>query len=85
MISCAIDMFGFDQIIYYINESGEKQKIKSNMNDLGTDIAKACQLNNSYDIKLFASKAYAEKKIIPQIYSFLENKYDLNKINIEVI
>ena len=40
MITCAIDMFGFDQMIYYTDQSGEKHKIKTNMDNLGIDIAK---------------------------------------------
>lgn len=85
MITCAIDMFGHDQMIYYNDENGEKQKIKSNIEDLGTNIAKTCQAINDYDISIYASKAYVEKRVAPQIYKFLENKYDLSKVNIEVI
>lgn len=85
MITCAIDMFGFDQMIYYTDQSGEKYKIKTNMDNLGIDIANACQVYNCYTIKIYGSKAYADKKVIPQIYKYLENNYDLNKVDIEVI
>jgi hypothetical protein len=84
MITCAIDMFGYDQMIYYVNEAGEKTKIRTNMDTLGEDIGKACQINNSFDIHLWAPQAYAEKKVIPSIYKYFGDTYDLNKINIEV-
>lgn len=83
-VICALDLFGFDQIIMVSRENEELIKIRTNMDNLCKDIAEVCKEYKMNDIQLYGSKEFCRMKIIPNIYESFGTNYDLNKVNIEV-
>lgn len=84
-VICALDMFGFDQIIMVSRDNADLVKIRTNMDNLGTDIAKVCKEYNMTNIQFYGSKEFCRMKIIPKVYEGFGKDYNLiNEINIEV-
>lgn len=83
-IICALDMFGFDQIVMISKENEELIKLRTNMNEIGKTIATASKEYGINNIQFYGSKEFCKKKIIPQVYESFGKDFDLNEIIIEV-
>ena len=51
---------------------------------LGTDIAKACQLAEAYSVHLYGVEDVINTSIIPDIEEYLKSTYGENELEIEV-
>ena len=86
MIICNFNMFDRSQKIMIADvETGELTIFAtSDFDKLGTDIAKACQKVQSYDVHLYGANSYLDEIVIPQIKEYLGTTYGLEELNIEV-
>lgn len=86
MIICNFNLFDIEQKILLADpETGEFSVFAvSNFDDLGTNIAKACQKAESYNVHLYGTTDYLEEKVIPQLKEYLSLTYGLEDLNVEV-
>ena len=86
MIICNFNMFDKEQKIIEVNSETKKTSIVavSNFDDLGINIARACQNIEDYKIHLYGSTDFLETAVIPQIKKYLGLTYGLDNLEIEV-
>lgn len=86
MIICNFNLFDAEQKIMIADpETGEFSVFAvSNFDDLGTNIAKACQKVKSYNVHLYGSEDYLQQIVIPQLTEYLSTTYGKEELSIEV-
>lgn len=85
MVICNFNMFDKNQKIMVANEETGELTVfaTTDFDNLGTDIAKACQKVDSYKVHLYGQEDYINT-VIPHIHEYLGSSYGLDKLEIEV-
>lgn len=86
MIICNFNLFDQTQKILVADPETNNFSViaTSNFDDLGTNIAKACQKVGSYKVHLYGSLDFLETAVIPAIEEYLGLTYGKDELEIEV-
>ena len=85
-IICNINLFDFEQKILVADLDTKETKLiaTSSNEELGKNIAKSCQLAESYNVHLFGVDDVIKETIVPGLEAYLKTTYGFENLEIEV-
>lgn len=84
-VICNFNLFDIEQKIIVVGEDKEMNVVAvSDFVDLGTNIAKTCQMEKCYDVHLYGQEDYIQTAVVPALEEYLLTSYGYDELNIEV-
>ena len=85
-IICDMNLFDYEHKIMVLDMDTKESKLitKTTNDNVGIDIAKSCQLAETYSVHLYGNDNFINNFIVPVIEEYLSTTYGFDELEIEV-
>ena len=83
-IICDMNLFDYEHKIMVLDMDTKESKLITKTTNVGIDIAKSCQLAETYSVHLYGNDNFINNFVVPVIEEYLSTTYGFDELEIEV-
>ncbi len=85
-VICDMNLFDYEHKIMVLDMDTMESKLmaKTTNDNIGVDIAKCCQMAETYSVHLYGNDNFVNEYVVPVIQEYLGSTYGLDELEIEV-